>query len=250
MKQRREGIVELVNNEGAVSFAKIKAAFPDVSEMTLRNDLKYLDQEHRIVRVYGGAKSVEVVIGTDDLFYKRSSRNVEKKRIITEKALELMHPGTSVFLDSGTTVTQLARVLPDQPYLVFTSGISCALELSRLTQSQIHVIGGRMNRYSLSVNGINSVREVERVNFNIAFLGVTGYNSETGFNCGVEEESELKKAVIRRAEKTVVLMDSQKVGIVNTFTFATLREVDVVISDDELDQETRALFESHGIEVL
>ncbi len=250
MRQRRESIVELVNKEGAVNFARLKAAFPDVSEMTLRNDLKYLDQIRRIVRVHGGAKSVEVIIGTDDLFYKRSTRNMEQKRLIAEKAIKLLHPGTSIYLDSGTTATELARTFPDQPYLVFTSGISCALELARLTHSQIHMVGGQMNCYSLSVNGIRSIREVEEVNFNIAFLGVTGFSQETGFNCGVEEESELKKAAIRRSEKVIALMDSQKVGIINTFTFAGLKDVDVVISDGELDADVVRLLEANGIEVL
>ncbi len=250
MKQRREQIVELVNSEGAVSFAKLKAAFPEVSEMTLRNDLKFLDQARQLVRVHGGAKSVEVVIGTDDLFYNRSTRNLEKKRQITEKAVKLLRPGTSVFLDSGTTATELARVFPDESYLIFTGGISCALELAHLTQSQIHVLGGQMNRFSLSVNGINSVKAIENVNFSIAFLGVTGYSQETGFNCGVEDENELKKAVLRKSERVVALMDSGKVGIVNTFTFATLKDVDIVVSDDELDPETKNFFQSHGIKVL
>ncbi|MGX8710512.1 MAG: DeoR/GlpR family DNA-binding transcription regulator [bacterium] len=250
MKQRREQIVELVNSEGAVSFAKLKAAFPKVSEMTLRNDLKFLDQARQIVRVHGGAKSVEVVIGTDDLFYKRSTRNMEKKRQITEKAVKLLRPGTSVFLDSGTTATELARVFPDESYLIFTGGISCALELAHLTQSQVHVLGGQMNRFSLSVNGINSVKAIENVNFSIAFLGVTGYSPETGFNCGVEDENELKKAVLRKSERVVALMDSGKVGIVNTFTFATLKDIDMVVSDDELDPETKGFFQSHGVEVL
>ncbi|MGX8700795.1 DeoR/GlpR family DNA-binding transcription regulator [Caproiciproducens sp.] len=250
MKQRREQIVELVNSEGAVSFAKLKVAFPEVSEMTLRNDLKFLDQARQIVRVHGGAKSVEVVIGTDDLFYKRSTRNMEKKRQITEKAVKLLRPGTSVFLDSGTTATELARVFPDESYLIFTGGISCALELARLTQSQIHVLGGQMNRFSLSVNGIGCVKAVENVNFSIAFLGVTGYSQETGFNCGVEDENELKKAVVRKSERVVALMDSGKVGIANTFTFATLKDIDIVVSDDGLDPETKNFFQSHGIEVL
>ncbi|MDF1494665.1 DeoR/GlpR family DNA-binding transcription regulator [Caproiciproducens sp. CPB-2] len=250
MKQRREQIVELVNSEGAVSFAKLKVAFPEVSEMTLRNDLKFLDQARQIVRVHGGAKSVEVVIGTDDLFYKRSTRNMEKKRQITEKAVKLLRPGTSVFLDSGTTATELARVFPDESYLIFTGGISCALELAHLTQSQVHVLGGQMNRFSLSVNGISSVKAIENVNFSIAFLGVTGYSQETGFNCGVEDENELKKAVVRKSERVVALMDSGKVGIVNTFTFAVLKDIDIVVSDDELDPETKDFFQSHGIEVL
>ena len=66
MEQRRNAIVELVNREGSLSFVQLKEAFPSVSEMTLRTDLKALDQARRVVRVHGGVKSVEVVVGTDD----------------------------------------------------------------------------------------------------------------------------------------------------------------------------------------
>ena len=65
MEQRRNAIVELVNREGSLSFVQLKEAFPSVSEMTLRTDLKALDQARRVVRVHGGVKSVEVVVGTD-----------------------------------------------------------------------------------------------------------------------------------------------------------------------------------------
>ena len=68
MNERREQMLSLINREGTVSFSGLKQAFPNVSEMTLRNDLKYLDAQHQIVRVHGGARSVRMVVGTDDLF--------------------------------------------------------------------------------------------------------------------------------------------------------------------------------------
>ena len=101
MEQRRNAIVELVNREGSLSFVQLKEAFPSVSEMTLRTDLKALDQARRVVRVHGGVKSVEVVVGTDDQFGRRTARNASEKQIIAEKAAALLRPNTTVFLDSG-----------------------------------------------------------------------------------------------------------------------------------------------------
>ena len=80
MEQRRNAIVELVNREGSLSFVQLKEAFPSVSEMTLRTDLKALDQARRVVRVHGGVKSVEVVVGTDDQFGRRTARNASAGR--------------------------------------------------------------------------------------------------------------------------------------------------------------------------
>ena len=124
MEERRNAIVNFVNEKGNVTFSQLKVAFPDVSEMTLRTDLKTLDGENRIVRVHGGAKSVEIVLGTDDLLGRRSVRNVEAKQEIVKKALEYIRPNTTVFLDSGSTTTMLAENWPDQPNFIFTNNFS------------------------------------------------------------------------------------------------------------------------------
>ena len=109
METRRNDIVELINENGTVTFAQLKEAFPNVSEMTLRTDLKVLDEARRILRIHGGARSVQVVIGTDDFLNRKSVRNIPEKQKIAEKALKLLRPDTTVFLDSGSTVTMFAR---------------------------------------------------------------------------------------------------------------------------------------------
>ena len=127
MEQRREKIVSLINREGSVSFTKLKENFHQVSEMTLRRDLEYLDRNKRIIRTHGGARSVEVLIGTDDLYLKRTTRNADEKKIIAEKAVSLVQENTTIFLDSGSTCTEFARHMPDGPYMIFTTSLSGAL---------------------------------------------------------------------------------------------------------------------------
>ena len=102
MQERRQKIVEFVNQLGTVSFAQLKAAFPEVSDMTLRTDLKALDEERRLVRVHGGAKSVEVVVGTDDFLLRRAKRCAPEKAQIAHKALTLLRPDMTIYLDSGS----------------------------------------------------------------------------------------------------------------------------------------------------
>lgn len=234
MEARRNSIVELVNSRGSVSFAQLREAFPQVSDMTLRTDLKALDQAKRLVRVHGGAKSVEQVIGTDDLLGRRMSRNAEAKQLIAQKAVKLLRPNTTFYLDSGSTATELARLIPDESYLIFTSGLSCAMELARLARSRVTVPGGSLNRYSMSVCGLPGIRELEQVNFDQMFLGVTCYSPETGFTCGVEEENRLKQTVLRRSGQVVVLLDSSKIGLKNTFSICGLSDVDIIVSDGRL----------------
>ena len=237
MEIRRNAIVELINEHGTVSFSQLKNAFPNVSEMMLRTDLKLLDEAKRIVRIHGGAKSVQVVIGTDDYLSKRSVRNISEKQRIAEKAVSLIRPDTTIFLDSGSTATMTARLFPDQSNLIYTTGLSCATELANLSNPTVMIPGGVLNRYSQSVYGISAVRELERVNFSQTFLGVTSYSLSTGFNCGSNDEAILKQTAIEQSEQTVVLMDSSKVGVKSTFGICGLAQVDVVVSDGNLPEE-------------
>ena len=249
MEQRRNQIVELVNRKGSISFAQLKEAFPSVSEMTLRTDLKALDEARRVVRVHGGAKSVEQVVGTDELS-RRSARNAEAKQIIAEKALALLRPNSSLFLDSGSTTTAVARCIPDQPMLIYTSGLSCAMELARLEKPHVSLPGGSLNRFSLSVCGAQSIQTLEGINFDLMLLGVTSYSPETGFTCGVEDEARLKQTVLRRAEQKVVLMDSSKIGLKSTFHICDLPEVDIIISDGKLPAAFLQACRNAGVTVL
>lgn len=97
MEMRRNAIAELVNKHGTVSFSQIKEQFPNVSEMTLRTDLKALDAAKEIVRIHGGAKSVQLVIGTDDYLTRRSVRNIQAKQEIAKKAKQLIQPEPPLF---------------------------------------------------------------------------------------------------------------------------------------------------------
>ena len=243
MEQRRNQIVELVNRKGSISFAQLKEAFPSVSEMTLRTDLKALDEARRVVRVHGGVKSVEQVVGTDDLLSRRAARNAEAKRL---------RPNTTVFLDSGSTATAVARCIPDQPMLIYTSGLSCAMELAKLEKPHVSLPGGRLNRFSLSVCGAQSIQTMEGINFDLLLLGVTSYSPETGFTCGVEDEARLKQTVLRRCdcEQKAVLLDSSKIGLKSTFHICELSDIDIVISDGKLPVEFLQACRNAGVTVL
>ncbi len=250
MEQRRNAIVELVNQEGSLSFAQLKQAFPSVSEMTLRTDLKALDQARRVVRVHGGVKSVEVVVGTDDQLSLRTARNAEAKQIIAEKAAALLRPNSTVFLDSGSTATAVARCIPDEPMLIFTSGLTCAIELARLEKPKVSLPGGTLNRFSHSVCGVRGIQELEGVHFDLLLLGVTSYSPDTGFSCGVEEEALLKSTVLHRAEHVAVLLDSSKLGHRSTFRICGLEDVDTIVSDGKLPKDFLAACRKSGVNVL
>lgn len=250
MEQRRNAIVEFINEKGNITFAQLEKRFPNVSQMTLRTDLKALDELRKIVRVHGGAKSVEVVLGTDDYIGQRTVRNVEEKESIAKKALKFIRPNITVFLDSGSTTTVLARIWPDQPDFIFTSSIVCAAELSKLKNPTVFIVGGKLNKYSMSVCGLQAIESLKSVNFDLAVLGVTSYSSDSGFSCGVLMESYLKQAALRQSAEKIVLMDSSKTGKKSTFQVCWLKEVDTVISDQNISDDFQTECEEAGVALL
>ena len=239
MDERRDAIVAIVNEKSNITFAELKKRFPQVSDMTIRTDLKALDEAKRIVRVHGGAKSVEQVIGNDDLLGKRAVRNVEAKQLIAEKAVKLVRPNTTVFIDSGSTTTLMANLFPDVQCVIFTNSLSCGIELSKLTKARVYIVGGLLNRNSLSVVGYSALKEMEPVNFDMAFLGATSYDEQLGFTCESAEDNAIKRMAISKSVQNIILMDASKLGRRGSFTIGQLNEVTDVVMDGNVPDDFR-----------
>ena len=253
MEIRRNAIVSLINEKGSVSFGDLKETFHNVSEMTLRTDLKALDKQGMIVRIHGGAKSVgtvQSVISKDDFLNKRAILNTAEKQLIAQKAIRLLQPDETIFLDSGSTTTMMAASIPDEPRLIYTSGLTCAIELASLTKPRICLPGGILNRYSHSVCGVSAIRELERIHFKQAFIGVTSFSYDTGFSCSIDEEARLKQLAIEHAQEVILLMDSSKLQKHSTFTFAQLKNVDIIVSDGKLPHDFVAHCQKQHVKVI
>lgn len=250
MKERRRAIVDYVNAMGNVSIAQLKEAFPEVSEMTIRNDIKALDHDRQLVRVYGGVRSMEFAVGADGPFDLRRARHVEAKGDIARKAAGLVRANTTLYLDSGSTVAALAGALPDLNLTVFTCGVYNLLELGRLERVETIVPGGALNRINMCLHGSRTVRAVRNLRFDQMFIGASSYMAGDGFGCGSDEEAELKRTCIERSEQRIVLMDASKIGRAATFTFCDLADIDIVVTDGDAPDDFLARCAAAGVEVL
>ena len=189
-------------------------------------------------------------ISKDDFLNKRSILNIDEKQIIAQKAIQLLQPEETIFLDSGSTATMMAAAIPDEPRLIYTSGLTCAIELANLAQPRICLPGGVLNRYSHSVCGVSAIRELERIHFKQAFIGVTSFSYDTGFTCSIDEEARLKQLAIEHAQEVILLMDSSKLQKHSTFTFAHLDNVDIIVSDGKLPQDFLTCCQQHNVRVI
>ena len=112
------------------------------------------------------------------------------------------------------------------------------------------MVGGRLNTSSLSTNGSDAIAYIENLHFNLAILGSTGFDIKYGFTCENNDDARLKRDAIKHADRSIVLMDSSKQGRVSTYVFASVDEIETVVTDDNLDDDYVKHFIGKGIHVV
>ena len=249
--ERREQIKDILRKRGEIKLKELEEMFSQCSSMTLRRDLKYLEDNGFIKRTRGGAVAMNrLSIAAENIYAQRVFEHVAQKYAIAKKAFPFIERGRSIYIDAGTTTTLFAREMEDEYLSVMTSGLNIAEELIKKQKPTVTLVGGQFNRNTLSASGISSAQFIREVNIDIAFMATSGFSMENGFTSGIYTESELKKEVIHRARKTIMLMDSSKIDKIMTFTFAYLDDIDILSSDDDLDPEIKKEAERRGIQVV
>ena len=245
---RQSLIREYIENKNVVTIKELQALCPDVSLMTIHRDLDTLEKDGVIVKFRGGAKSVR---HTGDLeFNERMNTNNLGKNTMARKALELLQPHSSVFLDASTTNLALARVLPDINLNIFTTGPSIALELCRLHNPVVSVCCGTLSRKNMALSGQNTLEMLDKINIDMAFIGVSGCNLEAGFTCGTESDMLVKRKVIQKARRSVVMCGRDKLSCLMPYTFANFCDVDYVITDEQMPDEFIRAARAGGVTLL
>lgn len=248
---RRDSIQQYVNENGEIQFKELESRFPDVSAMTIRRDLAYLEEKGALQRTWGGVKAVtNPEAKSENIFSKRMTENVQAKKTIAQKALAYMETGRSILIDSGTTTLFLARMLPNQNFSIVTTAPNIALEIVKNTSPTVTLVGGQVSRNNITVSGANSVNFIKNINIDIAFIAASGYSKKNGFTIGNFDEAELKKAIIKKAGKIIMLIDSSKMDRNMPYTFASLKDVDILVSDIRPADDVIRLAEKHGVLIL
>lgn len=251
MQNRRARILKVIRDDREASIEKLQALFPDVSSMTIRRDLEYLEQQGEVVRVKGGAKSVSMFLRRQEGSYeKREQENYDEKREIARKAARLVEGAKSIYLDPGTTVMQLAKELVTKDLFVTTSGPNIAMEMMKNPGSTVNIVGGELNRENIALAGFAALEFVDSINIELAFIAASGFSAASGFTCGNHAECLLKKRIIQKASRVVVLMDSSKDGVNLPYTFAAPSDVDVFVSDQKLDAATAEYIRTQDVTII
>ena len=215
------------------------------SPATVRRDLEVLEQQGQLRRVHGGAVSIESRL-EEPQFDDKTSLAAREKGLIAEYAAGLITQGDTVYLDGGSTVLQLARLLVNRSDItVVTNSLRAAIELSGRGPRLI-LIGGELRRLSETMVGTLTPGLLDQLNVDIAFMGTMGFSVEQGLTTSDPAEAFTKRAAMKRARKVVLLCDSGKIGQTSFANSGKASDLHLLITDKRIKPAiTRSLQKSN-----
>lgn len=247
---RHQGILAVLEEHGRATVTEL-AAHLGVSGVTIREDLRLLEAERRLVRSRGGALAIGD--GRSELPLELTSMaQAAAKRAIGAAAAAMIRDGSKIIVDVGSTTTALASALTGRfgDLTVVTNAINIALVLERHRNCTVIVTGGTLRPLQHSLVAPLGTLLLDRLNADIAFIGCNGVDARHGFTNSNLAEAEIKQAMIASAARVVVLADHTKLGCVASAFVARLDEVDLVITDAEADPRMLTDLRAAGLEVV
>ncbi|HEU5455929.1 MAG TPA: DeoR/GlpR family DNA-binding transcription regulator [Nocardioides sp.] len=250
-EERQQAMAELVTQRGRLSVIALAETY-DVTTETVRRDLSTLERMGLVRRVHGGAVPSSALAVIESGLLERDQANIEQKERIARAALELLPPGqATLLLDAGSTTSRLASQLPrDRRLTIYTHAVPIAARLAAYPQVELHLLPGRVRTTTQAAVGVDTVQALTDLRADVAFLGTNGLSLGHGLSTPDADEAATKRAMVRSARQVVVLADSSKVGAESPIRFADLVEVDVLVTDDDLDDADEKALVAAGLTVV
>ncbi|NLY75913.1 MAG: DeoR/GlpR transcriptional regulator [Firmicutes bacterium] len=245
--KRWEEIVRILERDGSVDVNSLSDRF-GVTAKTIRQDLAELESRGLLKRVHGGA----VYKSNGGIFpiRERKQHNLQEKERIAKAALKYIEDGDTVILDGGSTTLQLAKQLGETKLVVITNDLIIAGELLSREAITLYLSGGRLRREGVyTLLGREAERTIIRYHANKLFLGTSALDFEQGLTVFLEEEAEIKKAMISAAKEIICLADYNKFHKTALVSFAPLQKINRLITDDRIPETDLKYLKGRGIEV-
>ncbi len=246
--QRRARLLSIVDDRRAARLEELSTAL-GVSVATVRRDLDELAAIGRLRRVHGGA----VALGPRSIephFDVKAAEAAEQKGRIAVRAVDLLAPDDTVYLDSGSTVLGVARLLHGWERLtVVTNSVPVLVELAGRGPSLV-VVGGEYRATSRALVGPLSRPLLDQIHVNKALIGSYAVSLEDGLMTTDAAEALTKSLALTRAAQVILLADSRKMGTRSFVHAGRLESVDVLVTDTGLDDRTTRALTRRGIAVI
>lgn len=248
VEERRRVILDQLKEQGRVSVKDLSAAM-NVSAVTIRQDLRALEEGGLLERTYGGAVRRESTTVLPEMsFHVRLSKLRREKEALAAAAAALIQEGDSVGLDASSTVFSLVPHLKSfRRITVITNSLITAQSFLDSPHVNVLLPGGRLRRDSISIVG--SPEGLPNVNLNIAFFGARGISLIGGVSDVDADEVAIKQAMVERCVNTIVLVDASKWGQVAPYTFIRTEQVRHIITSTHAPPDAVQEFRQQGVRV-
>ncbi len=247
--ERRQYIFAQVQRDGRVLISELSDKL-DISRITIRKDLDYLESRGLLRRTHGGALSIQGSALLDPSLREKEQKQLKEKERIAQAAALLVAEGMCIVLDSGTTTTSIARELRRFSHLtVVTNGVNIATELAN-TDFEIILTGGTLRKNSFSLVGPLAEDVLSGIHADILFLGVDGFDVKAGLMTPNLLESRVNRAMVNTANRVVAVCDSTKFNRRSLALIVAPTAIHTVITDDQIGGKELEALTSAGIEVI
>lgn len=236
VEQRRREIFQLAQEKGSVTVDELCAIY-NVTNATIRADLCNLDSRNLLKRTHGGA----ICLNNNDLELtssQKEDRFIENKNSIAKKALEYVKDNDTIILDTGTTILQFAKKLTELKNLtVFVYDLKTALVLEEIGIENIIFLGGVIRKNFHCTMGSALIEDIKNCHFDTCFVATNGISAKRGLSTSNINVADAKAAIIANSKRSIVLSDSSKIKHESTISFASLKDVDTIITDNQAKEE-------------
>jgi DeoR family transcriptional regulator of aga operon len=248
LAERHQFILSRLKKEGKVNVLDLCRDLK-VSSVTIRKDLKLLEDKNLLFRTHGGG-TLSNPYTVDRPVNEKEKIRSQEKTAIGEAAAGLVEPNDCIIIASGTTVLSLARSIKPQGHLtVITAALNVATELNRHPEVEVFVLGGMLRKSSSSVTGMHAERILDDFSCSKLFLGVDGIDADFGLTTTHVQEAQLNRRMIASSQKTIVLADSSKFGRRGFGRICGMEEVEQIITDSAVSEHMVDTLKGMGIEV-
>ncbi|MGB5418449.1 DeoR/GlpR family DNA-binding transcription regulator [Algibacter sp.] len=246
--KRHEIILDTLAKEKHIEVAELCKQL-NVSAVTIRKDLKLLEEKGLLFRTHGGA-SLENPYINERAVIEKEKISVEEKKGIAEAAAARINENDSIMIASGTTVQALSKFIkPKNKLTVITSSLYVVLHLIHDKNIEILQLGGYIRHSSASVIGSYAAQILNNVSCSKLFLGVDGIDFDYGLSTTSLEEAQLNQKMLVSAQKIIVLADSSKFGKKSFAKICNLSDIHEIITDRGISPSTKKKLEEKGIKV-
>jgi len=232
-RERQRVILERIETLGSARVRELASAL-HVAEETIRRDLDALKGRGRLIRIHGGAISLEDHRREMPMAMRRVA-NLDEKRVIARLVASQIEENSVIALDASSTALELARVIPDLSLTVVTNSLEVLTLLANRSRIVTISTGGIFHPPSLSLLGNTAEESLGRYNIHKLFFSSKGVDLERGLSVANHEHARIKRRMLELAEQVILLADSTKFGVRSVEFFASLDEIDVIVTDRRWD---------------